>query len=79
MLEKLHEFAAKKKIMVIFFIDEFQRLTEITEDHAIEAAIRHVAQTLKNVVYIFSGSNRHLIEKMFFDRNRPFYKLYVLA
>lgn len=74
-LQKLHDFIEKKKMTVVFYIDEFQRLAEITDNHSIEAAMRHVAQISKNVVYIFSGSNRHLVEKMFFDRDRPFYKL----
>lgn len=30
-------------------------------------------QKSKAVRYVFSGSNRHLIESMFNDRNRPFY------
>lgn len=74
-LERLHMLAAKKKLLVIFFIDEFQKIAEITNDHSIEAAIRNVAQTSKNIAFVFSGSNRHLIQDMFYDSNRPFYKM----
>lgn len=74
-LEKLHTLANKKKMLVVFFIDEFQKIAEITDDHSIEAAIRNIAQTSKNIVFVFSGSNRHLIQDMFYDSNRPFYKL----
>ncbi len=74
-LESLHALAKKKKLLVVFFIDEFQKLAEITEDHSIEAAIRSVAQTSKNIAFVFSGSNRHLIRDMFYDSNRPFYKM----
>lgn len=74
-LKKLDELAKKRNQIVVLFIDEFQQLAEISKDTAIEAAMREVAQVSKNVVYIFSGSNRHLLEMMFFDRSRPFYKL----
>ncbi len=74
-LKKLSELAEKRKIKAVLFIDEFQQLAEISKNCAIEAAIREVAQVSKNILYVFSGSNRHLLEAMFFDKNRPFYKL----
>lgn len=72
-LERLDAHAAKRKIQVIIFLDEFQVLAEITQDNSIEAAIREAAQKSKHVSYVFSGSNRHLIEVMFNDKRRPFY------
>ncbi len=74
-LKKLHKFLVKRKVKIVLFIDEFQRLADIEGAEAIEAAIRHEAQISKNITYLFSGSNRHLIEDMFFDSKRPFYKL----
>jgi hypothetical protein len=74
-LEKLHDLAKNKKKHVILFLDEFQIVGEVTHNHAIEAAIREAAQKSTHVAYIFSGSNRHLMEQMFYDRKRPFYKL----
>ena len=74
-LQKLNQLAAKLEVKVVLFIDEFQKLGDIAGYAPIEAAIRHEAQLAKNVVYIFSGNNRHLIENMFFDSSRPFYKL----
>lgn len=74
-LKKLQRLAESKKIKVVLFIDEFQKLSDIENSEPIEAAIRHEAQIAKNIVYIFSGSNRHLIEDMFSNSNRPFYKL----
>ncbi len=65
----------KENLSLVMFIDEFQRLKEISQDYSIEAAIRQVAQISKKITYIFSGSNRHLVEDMFFDSNRPFYKM----
>jgi AAA+ ATPase superfamily predicted ATPase len=74
-LEKLHELAKKKQKHVILFLDEFQVLGEVTAHHAIEAVIREAAQKSSHVAYVFSGSNRHLMEQMFYDSKRPFYKL----
>lgn len=74
-LERLHTLVKKKNLKVVFFIDEFQKIGEITENNSIEAAIRNVVQTSRNISFVFSGSNRHLIEDMFYDSNRPFYKM----
>lgn len=74
-LEKLQSLAQKKRQKVVLFMDEFQVVGEITKNHSIEAAIRHMAQQPNNISYIFSGSNRRLLYEMFYDKKRPFYKL----
>jgi len=74
-LERIDYLAQKYRKKVVLFFDEFQRLCEISNDHAIESVIREIAQKSKNIMFIFSGSNRHLLYQMFDDRNRPFYKL----
>ncbi len=74
-LEKLDSYAGKKKKKVIIFLDEFQVLAEIINNNSIEASLREAVQKAKNINYIFSGSNRHLIETLFNDKKRPFYNL----
>lgn len=74
-LEKLDMHAKKRNKKVIIYLDEFQVVSEITTNTAIEAAIREAVQKASHVVYVFSGSNRHLIDEMFNDKKRPFYKL----
>ena len=74
-LEKLHALAVSKKTKVILFMDEFQTVGEVTDNYSIEAAIREAAQKSTNVAYVFSGSDRHLIQEMFSDKKRPFYRL----
>jgi AAA+ ATPase superfamily predicted ATPase len=74
-LNKLDIVLKMKNKKAIIFFDEFQRISQITEDSTIEGAIRHVAQESKNIVFIFSGSNRHLLSSMFDDRAKPLYKL----
>ncbi len=74
-LEKLHELAKKRKQKVILYLDEFQSVGEVCSNHAIEAAIREVAQKSEYICFVFSGSDRHLIEQMFNDKKKPFYNL----
>ena len=53
--------------------DEFQRVAEY-EDHNIEALLRSHIQHLTNVHFVFSGSQRHVLENMFASASRPFYQ-----
>jgi AAA+ ATPase superfamily predicted ATPase len=59
----------------VFFIDEFQEIGVVASAKGIEGAIRSVAEKSKNLVFIFSGSNRHTLKNMFEDRSRPLYML----
>jgi uncharacterized protein len=74
-LEKLDKLAKKKKQPVILFIDEFQKISDISSVSTLEGALRHVAQQSENIMFLFSGSNRHLLQKIFDDSTRPFYNL----
>lgn len=75
MLLFLDKLLVAKKKRAIFVIDEFQRVMEIAAHMGIEGAIRSAAQETQNLAFIFSGSNRHLIETIFQDEARPLYKL----
>ncbi|MEA1919552.1 MAG: ATP-binding protein, partial [Campylobacterota bacterium] len=58
-----------KKIVVVF--DEFQE----AEQFAIDKKLRTLIQThSKEVSYIFSGSKKSILNAMFSDKNRAFYK-----
>lgn len=72
LLEKLLEEKGKQ---VVLLMDEFQNVGVIAKGSGIEGAIRHVAQKTKYLTFIFSGSNRKLLKKMFEDDTRPLYKL----
>src|SRR3990167_5938623 len=74
-LERIDFMAKKYQKKVILFFDEFQRVSEVSDDYSIESVIRQIAQESKNLMFIFSGSNRHLLYKVFDDRSRPLYKL----
>ena len=62
--------SAGKKCLVA--IDEFQQIINYPEKN-IEAELRSHIQKLTNTQFIFSGSERHLLEEMFLDSARPFY------
>lgn len=59
----------------VILLDEFQQIGMLDDHEALEATIRHAAERSKHVTYLFSGSNRHLLEQMFSDRGRPLYHL----
>lgn len=72
LLEKMAQKADKK---IVFAMDEFQQIATLPHNHTIEANIRHAVERSERVTYIFSGSNRLLLEQMFNDKTRPLYHL----
>jgi len=75
MLKKLDEIAKERGFKVVLEIDEFQEISRLEHSHSIEAEIRDAIQHASNVVCIFLGSNRRMLEAMFTGRERPFYKM----
>lgn len=53
--------------------DEFQEVANY-EDRKVEALLRAHIQHLTNVHFVFSGSQRHVLESMFASASRPFYQ-----
>lgn len=74
-LERLEKLALRTDKKFILFFDEFQCIGEIAPDQSMEAVLRQIAQLTQSISFIFSGSNRHLLNQLFEDRKRPFYKL----
>ena len=54
----------------IVAIDEFQQITKY-EDSTVEATLRTYVQRTTNAHFIFSGSQRHLMDGMFISPSRP--------
>lgn len=54
-------------------IDEFQQITKYN-DSTVEATLRTYVQHCTNAHFIFSGSQRHLMDGMFTSPSRPFYQ-----
>lgn len=65
----------KKKKLAVIFLDEFQEMANVPNSLAIEGAIRHFAQSSRQVVFVFSGSSRHMLKHLFSDKTRPLFAL----
>lgn len=74
-LMTLNQIASELKVQAIVFLDEFQQINALSENHTIEASIRHAVERSTHITYIFSGSDRHVLEHMFNSKNRPLYRL----
>ena len=67
----LHEISQDKPVVIA--IDEFQQIDGYPEQN-VEALLRTNIQKLRNVSFIFSGSDQRLLGSMFNDVKRPFYQ-----
>lgn len=56
----------------VFAIDEFQQITQYPEKN-VEAILRTHIQKMNNCLFIYAGSNRHVLENMFNSAAKPFY------
>ncbi|MGC4129050.1 MAG: ATP-binding protein [Bergeyella sp.] len=61
-----------KKVLVC--IDEFQNLAQFQDFENIEKTMRSVWQKQKNVVYCLYGSKRSMMQDIFTNASKPFYK-----
>jgi len=57
---------------VYLAFDEFQVIASYEEGNA-EAILRTMIQPLANIHFIFSGSNRHMMNEIFHSSKRPFF------
>lgn len=72
-LMRLNQMAQTEGVTVTLAMDEFQQIATIKRHAEIEAAIRAAVQRSTHVSYIFTGSNRHLLDIMFENASRPFF------
>lgn len=71
-LDEIFEYIEQAGQRCIVIIDEFQQVTKYPEKN-VEALLRSHIQRLGNANFIFSGSQRHIMEDMFLSSKRPFY------
>lgn len=69
---QLFQFLDKQNIKVVFAIDEFQQILEYPEKNT-EAILREYMQQLKNIRFIFCGSNQKMMHEIFNSAKRPFF------
>ncbi len=73
-LDEIFTYLAKAGKPCLVCIDEFQQILRYTESPNIEAMLRTYMQRCINATFIFSGSKRHLMGKIFTSPSRPFYQ-----
>ena len=71
-LQEIFRYLEKAGKPCIFAIDEFQQIDNYPEKN-VEALLRSYIQPMNNCLFIFAGSNRHILENMFNSAARPFY------
>jgi len=71
-IRSIFNFLDNQDIKVVFAIDEFQQILNYPEKN-IEAILRTQMQQLKNISFIFSGSNQNMMQEIFNNAKRPFF------
>ena len=72
-LEEIFNYLETADKRCIVAIDEFQQIEKYPEKN-IEATLRSYVQRSKNATFIFAGSQRHIMQNIFFSSSRPFYQ-----
>ena len=71
-LEEIFSYLEQADKPCIFAIDEFQQIAKY-QDKMVEELLRSHIQKMNNCHFIFSGSDRHILEQMFQSYAKPFY------
>ena len=71
-LEEIFHYLEQADKPCIFAIDEFQQIANYPEKN-VEATLRTHIQKMNNCLFIYAGSNRHVLENMFNSAAKPFY------
>lgn len=77
-LDGLEEHAKRQEKRCLLVFDEFQEITELPESKEIEGLLREKLQASRVISCFFVGSRRRVLEEMFTDQRRPFYKMTML-
>lgn len=71
-IRTIFNFIEKQEEHFVIAIDEFQQILNYPEQNT-DAWLRSVIQRMKNIVFVFTGSQQHLINELFTIPSRPFY------
>jgi AAA+ ATPase superfamily predicted ATPase len=72
LLELPAEIAAERKRRVTLIFDEFQEIVAL--DRSFPNLMRAVFQAQPEVGHVYLGSRRHVLDRIFSDRNEPFWR-----
>jgi hypothetical protein len=73
-LEELFKFLNQLEISILFAIDEFQEIKKYDNDVPFEGKLRTLTQQSNNIVFLYSGSEHHLLNEIFNEYSMPFYQ-----
>jgi len=76
-LDEIFQYLENADKPCIVAVDEFQQITRYN-DNNIEALLRTHIQKCRNTLFIFSGSQRHIMSEMFTSPAKPFYQSVVI-
>ncbi|HET6244466.1 MAG: ATP-binding protein [Bacteroidetes bacterium] len=69
---QIFNFLDQQNVKVVFAIDEFQQILDYPETNT-EALLRTCIQGLKNICFVFCGSNQKMMHEIFNSAKRPFF------
>ena len=72
-LEEIFEYLEKSERPCVVAIDEFQQIAEYPEKNVI-ALLRTYVQKCRKTQFIFSGSKRRMMDRLFNNPSEPFYQ-----
>jgi uncharacterized protein len=72
-IDSLLHFLETQNFKTVIAIDEFQQITNYPEKN-VASWLRSRIQQLKNIIFIFSGSQQHLMTELFSSPKQPFYR-----
>lgn len=73
-LEELFKFLNQMDISILFAIDEFQEIKKYDNQVPFEGKLRSLTQQSNNIVFLYSGSEQHLLNEIFNEYKMPFYQ-----
>lgn len=73
-LEEVFKFLNNLNVPILFAIDEFQEIKKYDNQVPFEGKLRSLTQISGNIVFIFSGSEHHLLNRIFNTYEMPFYQ-----
>jgi len=65
-------FLDSQNVQIVIAIDEFQQILKYPEKNT-EAMLRATMQQVRNIKFIYSGSDQHLMHELFQSAKRPFF------
>ena len=70
-LEELFKFLTQLDIPILLAVDEFQEIKKYDNDVPFEGKLRSLTQQSNNIVFLFSGSEHHLLNEIFNEYSMP--------